>query len=127
MGTRVRLKAGVDISHFSPGNQVILRPLKTYGMLFADNGSNWFVSGALQIPAGTTATWPRCVTSLAATWRWWTLRRSWSTLTRAKAFMHPEGIACQFGQCEAGSSVFRQKWGDMLGRGWPGVCPDWPA
>jgi hypothetical protein len=46
MGTRVRLKAGVDISHFSPANQVILRALKTYGMLLADNGSNWFVSGA---------------------------------------------------------------------------------
>ncbi len=46
MGTRVRLKAGVDISHFSPANQVILRALTTYGMLLADNGSNWFVSGA---------------------------------------------------------------------------------
>jgi hypothetical protein len=46
MGARVRLKAGVDISHFSPANQVILRALKTYGMLLADNGSNWFVSGA---------------------------------------------------------------------------------
>jgi hypothetical protein len=46
MGTRVRLKAGVDISHFSPANQVILQALKTYGMLLADNGSNWFVSGA---------------------------------------------------------------------------------
>ena len=46
MGTRVRLKAGVDISQFSPANQVILRALKTYGMLLADNGSNWFVSGA---------------------------------------------------------------------------------
>jgi hypothetical protein len=46
MGTRVRLKASVDISHFSPPNQVILQALKTYGMLLADNGSNWYVSGA---------------------------------------------------------------------------------
>ncbi len=46
MGTRLRLKAGLDISHFSPANQVILQALKTYGMLLADNGSNWFVSGA---------------------------------------------------------------------------------
>lgn len=46
MGTRVRLKAGVDISHFSSANQVILRALKAYGMLLADNGSSWFVSGA---------------------------------------------------------------------------------
>jgi hypothetical protein len=46
MGTRVRLKASVDISSFSPANQVILQALKTYGMFLADNGSNWFVSGA---------------------------------------------------------------------------------
>jgi hypothetical protein len=46
MGTRVRLKASVDISHYSPANQVILQALKTYGMLLADNGSNWYLSGA---------------------------------------------------------------------------------
>ncbi|MGI9146743.1 MAG: hypothetical protein ACR2IK_09390, partial [Chloroflexota bacterium] len=46
MGTRVRLKVSIDISRFSPANQVILQALKTYGMLLADNGSNWFVSGA---------------------------------------------------------------------------------
>jgi hypothetical protein len=46
MGTRVRLKASVDISSFSPANQVILQALKTYGLLLADNGSNWYVSGA---------------------------------------------------------------------------------
>jgi len=42
----VRLKASVNISTFSPANQVILQALKTYGMFLADNGSNWFVSGA---------------------------------------------------------------------------------
>jgi hypothetical protein len=46
MGTRVRLKASVDISRFSPANQVILKALKTYGMILADNGSNLFISGA---------------------------------------------------------------------------------
>jgi hypothetical protein len=46
MGTRVRLKASVNISAYSPANQVILQALKTYGMFLADNGSNWFVSGA---------------------------------------------------------------------------------
>jgi hypothetical protein len=46
MGMRVRLKASVDISRFSPAMQVILRALKKYGMILADNGSNWFVSGA---------------------------------------------------------------------------------
>ncbi len=46
MGQRFRLKAGVDISAFSPTNQIILQALKTYGMLLADNGSDWFFSGS---------------------------------------------------------------------------------
>ncbi len=46
MGMRVRLKAGFDISNFSPRMQVILRALKKYGMILADNGSNWYISGA---------------------------------------------------------------------------------
>jgi hypothetical protein len=45
MGMRVRLKADYDITKFSPSMQVILRALKKYGMILADNGSNWFVSG----------------------------------------------------------------------------------
>ena len=46
MGQRFRLKADVDISGFSPINQTILQALKTYGMFLADNGSDWFLSGA---------------------------------------------------------------------------------
>jgi hypothetical protein len=46
MGTRLRLKASVDIARFSPANQVILHALKTYGMILADHGSNLFISGA---------------------------------------------------------------------------------
>ena len=46
MGLRVRLKASVDISGFGKQARVVLRALKTYGMILADNGSNWFVSGA---------------------------------------------------------------------------------
>ena len=42
----MRLKSSVDISGFSPANQVILRALQTYGMILADNGSNLFISGA---------------------------------------------------------------------------------
>ena len=45
MGIRLRLKASVDISGFSTANQVILTALKQYGMLLADNGSSWFISG----------------------------------------------------------------------------------
>ena len=46
MGMRVRLKAGYDISGFPRPAQVILNALKKHGMLLADNGGNWFVSGA---------------------------------------------------------------------------------
>jgi hypothetical protein len=46
MGLRVRLKASVDISHFGPQARVILTALKEYGMILADNGSPWFISGA---------------------------------------------------------------------------------
>ena len=47
MGMRVRLKASYVIpSNFSTEVRAILTALKTYGMFMADNGSNWFVSGA---------------------------------------------------------------------------------
>jgi hypothetical protein len=46
MGQRFRLRADVDISSYSPANRVILRALQTYGMILADNGSPWFLSGA---------------------------------------------------------------------------------
>jgi len=46
MGLRFRLKAGVNIGAFSHDTQVILTALKKYGMILADNGSSWFVTGA---------------------------------------------------------------------------------
>ena len=46
MGMRVRLKAGYDTSKFPPEVQVILAGLKKHGMLLADNGSNWYITGA---------------------------------------------------------------------------------
>ena len=46
MGERLRLKASVDISGFPARVQVILRAMKKYGIILADNGSAWFISGA---------------------------------------------------------------------------------
>ena len=46
LGQRFRLRADFDISGFPPPAQVILQALKTYGMILADNGSPWFLSGA---------------------------------------------------------------------------------
>ncbi len=45
-GARFRLKANYDISGFSPQARIILHAMKTYGIVLADNGSPWFVSGA---------------------------------------------------------------------------------
>jgi hypothetical protein len=46
MGLRVRLKASVDISGFGTQARVLLTALKRYGMILADNGSPWYVTGA---------------------------------------------------------------------------------
>ncbi len=45
MGQRFRLRADFDESGFDPQVRVILRALKKYGMILADNGSSWFLSG----------------------------------------------------------------------------------
>ncbi len=46
MGERFRLRADFDVSSFSPEVRVVLRALKEYGMILADNGSSWYLSGA---------------------------------------------------------------------------------
>jgi hypothetical protein len=46
MGQRLRLKRGYDISHFPRQARIVLTALKRYGMILADNGSPWYVSGA---------------------------------------------------------------------------------
>jgi len=45
MGLRVRLKASYDISHFTGESKVVLVALKKYGMIVADNGSDWYITG----------------------------------------------------------------------------------
>ena len=46
MGAHFRLKASFDIRGYPPVLQVILRAMKTYGIILADNGSDWYISGA---------------------------------------------------------------------------------
>jgi hypothetical protein len=46
MGLRLRLKASVNISSFPSESRVILTALKRYGMILADNGSAYYISGA---------------------------------------------------------------------------------
>lgn len=46
MGARLRLKASVDISGYPRQARIVLTALKKYGMILADNGSPWYISGA---------------------------------------------------------------------------------
>jgi hypothetical protein len=46
MGLRVRLKGWYDTSGYSPRMRIILRAMKRYGLILADNGSPWFFSGS---------------------------------------------------------------------------------
>ncbi len=46
MGLRLRLRGDFPIESYSPQNQVILLAMQRYGLILADNGSPWFVSGA---------------------------------------------------------------------------------
>jgi hypothetical protein len=48
MGLRVRVKASYDISKLTGASKVIATAMKKYGMLLADNGSNWYISGETQ-------------------------------------------------------------------------------
>ncbi|MGA2607332.1 MAG: hypothetical protein ABSH01_07735 [Terriglobia bacterium] len=46
MGLRLRLKASYDISSYTGQSLIILTALKKYGMMVADNGSSWYITGA---------------------------------------------------------------------------------
>jgi hypothetical protein len=46
MGLRLRLKASFSLAGFHGESLVILRALKTYGMIVADNGSSWYITGS---------------------------------------------------------------------------------
>jgi hypothetical protein len=45
MGLRLRLKSSVSITAYTPEAQVILRAMQRYGIIVADNGSDWYISG----------------------------------------------------------------------------------
>jgi hypothetical protein len=46
MGLRLRLKAGYSLAGYHGETLVVLRALKRYGLIVADNGSSWYISGA---------------------------------------------------------------------------------
>ena len=66
MGARFRLRAGVDLSGFRPDTRAVLVAMQRYGLIVADNGSDWYVSGE------ATNAWPdafiREMKSVPASW-----------------------------------------------------------
>jgi hypothetical protein len=46
MGLRLRLKAAYSLAGFHGESLIVLRALKRYGLIVADNGSSWYVTGA---------------------------------------------------------------------------------
>jgi len=55
MGARFRLRAGFNASGFSVNTQVVLRAFQHYGLILADNGSDWYFGGSTDSWWGTTA------------------------------------------------------------------------
>jgi hypothetical protein len=47
MGARFRLKGGYDMSGFPLRARIVLRAMKRYGVIVADNGSDWYFQGAV--------------------------------------------------------------------------------
>ncbi|MEP6757757.1 MAG: hypothetical protein ABJB55_01020 [Actinomycetota bacterium] len=47
MGARFRLKAGFDASRFSANARIVIRAMKHYGLIVADNGSDWYFQGTV--------------------------------------------------------------------------------
>jgi hypothetical protein len=45
MGARFRLRADFDLGGFTPRARTILRAMQRYGLILADNGSDWYVQG----------------------------------------------------------------------------------
>ena len=45
MGARSRLKAGFDLDGYAPRARTILRAMQGYGLMLADNGSDWYFQG----------------------------------------------------------------------------------
>ena len=55
LGARFRLRAGFDISGYSAATQVVLRAFQHYGLILADNGSDWYFQGTSDNWWGTAA------------------------------------------------------------------------
>jgi hypothetical protein len=47
MGARFRLRASFGVGRFAPNVRLVLRAMKRYGLIVADNGSDWYFQGAV--------------------------------------------------------------------------------
>jgi len=116
MGARFRLKATYDISHFSPQSQVILLAMQHYGLILADNGSNWFFSGT------EDAGWPDSVLTELKT----VPASQFDAVDESSLMVDPNSMAARSCSASASSSQQRAWWqvpacGTRVrsGSGWP--------
>ena len=89
MGLRVRLKSTANLTGLSAHAKTIAVALQHYGMILADNGSPWYVTGVSDARSTTT----RCTSwtaSMARTSRW-SIRQGWSTDPDRDAARSPLG------------------------------------
>jgi len=97
MGARFRLKASFDISGFSAANQTILRAMKQYGIILADNGSAWFFQ---------LATDSRWNTSDLDNLRWGVVGSNFEAVDESSLMIDPDsGAAVQSNSPAALSSI----------------------
>ena len=47
MGARFRLRGGYDVGRFGQKVQIVLRAMKRFGLIVADNGSDWYFQGTV--------------------------------------------------------------------------------
>jgi hypothetical protein len=118
MGLRLRLKASFATSSFSGPTLVILTAMKKYGIILADNGSNWYISGETN-QGWDQPTWTiscqTCARCMAATSRWWTPARfrppGCDRLSRleeeVRATLASVSSPCQWMRCRSSS---RRSW-----------------
>ena len=114
MGLRVRLKADFDISGFPPVVQTILKGLKKYGMMVADNGSDWYVERGAGLALGRRGAARPGRRDRAATSR---------SSTRARCCPAPSTSACRRRRPRARARAGRAPAGSSTGPARSGTRP----
>jgi hypothetical protein len=126
MGLRLRLKASYDISGFTGQSRIILTALKKYGMLVADNGSSWFISGVSSVPG---AVWDGDDLEQIKTVPGSAFEVVWTQGTLGASYTiggyRPENSVFYLRNSKAGGNADYQFQFGSAGAGWKPLAGDW--